>query len=226
MKRFGLIGHPVAGSFSPKLFEAAYGGRYPYDLLEGADFGVSWKRFLDSYDGINITAPFKEDAFRAVDTLSDNARLCGAVNLAVKTPDGIVGYNTDVDGVILAVRETGLPVSEALVAGLPRHACQPHALPCRRPGRGPRLRLDSGRRPPCPRARPRDLHGSRAHGRFPRFFRRRHPGGELPDSLPGRPRPGLHFRPPLAPVPGRRRVWHFYGGNAGRRCDVPDFLLT
>ena len=117
MKQFGLIGHPVAGSLSPRLFEAAYGGRYTYDLLEGADFSVSWKRFLDNYDGINITAPFKEDAFRTVDTLSDNARLCGAVNLAVKTTDGIVGYNTDVDGVILAVRETGLPVSEALVVG-------------------------------------------------------------------------------------------------------------
>ena len=136
MKRFGLIGHPVAGSFSPKLFEAAYGGRYPYDLLEGADFGVSWKRFLDNYDGINITAPFKEDAFRAVDTLSDNARLCGAVNLAVKTPDGIVGYNTDVDGVILAVRETGLPVSEALVAG------------CGGAGRAGRLAEDLRQAPP------------------------------------------------------------------------------
>ena len=117
MKRFGLIGHPVAGSFSPKLFEAAYGGRYPYDLLEGAEFGASWQRFLDEYDGINITAPFKEFAFRAVDALSDDARLCGAVNLAVKTPAGIVGYNTDVPGVVLAVRETGLPVSEALVVG-------------------------------------------------------------------------------------------------------------
>ena len=105
MKRFGLIGHPVAGSFSPRLFEAAYGGRYPYDLIEGADFGVSWQRFLDDYAGINITAPFKEFAFRAVDALSDDARLCGAVNLAVKTPAGIVGYNTDVAGVVLAVRE-------------------------------------------------------------------------------------------------------------------------
>jgi shikimate 5-dehydrogenase len=117
MKRFGLIGHPVAGSFSPKLFEAAYGGRYPYDLIEGAEFGVSWQRFLDEYDGINITAPFKEFAFRTVDALSDDARLCGAVNLAVKTPAGIVGYNTDVDGVVLAVREAGLPVSEALIVG-------------------------------------------------------------------------------------------------------------
>ena len=105
MKRFGLIGHPVAGSFSPKLFEAAYGGRYPYDLIEGADFGASWQRFLDEYDGINITAPFKEFAFRAVDAPSDDARLCGAVNLAVKTPAGLVGYNTDVAGVVLAVRE-------------------------------------------------------------------------------------------------------------------------
>ena len=131
MKRFGLIGHPVAGSFSPRLFEAAYGGRYPYDLIEGADFGVSWQRFLDSYAGINITAPFKEFAFRAVDALSDDARLCGAVNLAVKTPAGIVGYNTDVAGVVLAVREalaardtqpvipglTGNLLKEALVVG-------------------------------------------------------------------------------------------------------------
>ena len=117
MKRFGLIGNPVAGSLSPRLFAAAYGGRYAYDLLEGAVFEDSWKRFLDGYAGINITAPFKQDAFRAVDRLSDGACLCGAVNLAVKTRDGIAGYNTDVDGVMLSVQETGLPVHEALVVG-------------------------------------------------------------------------------------------------------------
>lgn len=117
MKRFGLIGNPLAGSLSPLLFAAAYGGRYPYDLLEGAEFGASWQRFLDGYDGINITAPFKLDAFRSVDVLTDGARLCGAVNLAVKTPEGIAGYNTDVDGVEMAVEETGLSVSEALVVG-------------------------------------------------------------------------------------------------------------
>ena len=117
MKRFGLIGNPVAGSLSPRLFDAAYGGRYAYDLIEGAVFDASWQRFLDEYDGINITAPFKQDAFRAVDVLSDSARLCGAVNLAVKIPEGIKGYNTDVDGVMLAVQETGLAVSDALVVG-------------------------------------------------------------------------------------------------------------
>ena len=125
MKRFGLIGHPVAGSFSPKLFEAAYGGRYPYDLLEGAEFGASWQRFLDEYDGINITAPFKQDAYRAVDALSDDARLCGAVNLAVKTPAGIVGYNTDVAGVVLAVREALAAREASGPAGLSSLAAQP-----------------------------------------------------------------------------------------------------
>ena len=125
MKRFGLIGHPVAGSFSPKLFEAAYGGRYPYDLLEGAEFGASWQRFLDEYDGINITAPFKESAFRAVDALSDDARLCGAVNLAVKPPAGIVGYNTDVAGVVLAVREALAAREASGPAGLSSLAAQP-----------------------------------------------------------------------------------------------------
>ena len=115
MKRFALIGHPVAGSLSPRLFEAAYEGRYPYDLID-APFEEAWEKFLAEYDGINVTAPYKQDAFRAVDVLSDEAMACGAVNLVVK--DGILrGYNTDVDGVVGAVRETGLQPSNTLIVG-------------------------------------------------------------------------------------------------------------
>ena len=33
-RRFALIGHPVAGSLSPRMMAAAYGGRYRYDLLD------------------------------------------------------------------------------------------------------------------------------------------------------------------------------------------------
>lgn len=119
MKRFGLIGHPVAGSLSPRLFAAAYGSRYAYDLIEGADFQHSWQRFLDGYHGINITAPFKQLAFREADTLSEAARLTGAVNLAVKTPEGrVAGYNTDVDGVLLSLQEAGAAAADALVVGV------------------------------------------------------------------------------------------------------------
>lgn len=99
--RFGIIGHPVAGSMSPRLFGAAYDGRYPYDLLDYEQFADAWARFLDSYDGINVTAPYKQDAFAHVQKLSDNARLSGAVNLVVR--DGLSGFNTDVDGVLYAL---------------------------------------------------------------------------------------------------------------------------
>ena len=103
MQRFGLIGHPVAGSLSPALFAAAYDGRYSYDLLDFSRFEDAWQAFLDGYDGINVTAPFKQDAFAAVSRLSENARLSGAVNLVVRAGLDLVGYNTDVDGVLGAL---------------------------------------------------------------------------------------------------------------------------
>lgn len=119
MDKFGIIGNPVAGSMSPRLFAAAYGGRWPYELIEGADFARSWSRFLREYKGINITAPFKEDAFRAADRIAPAARRIGAVNLAVQTPEGVVAYNTDYEGVRMALREAdAIPAGgTALVVG-------------------------------------------------------------------------------------------------------------
>ena len=115
--KFALIGHPVAGSLSPCLFSAAYDGRYPYDLLDFEVFEDAWNTFLDQYAGINVTAPFKQDAFAHVDWLSEGARATGAVNLVVKADDGLRGYNTDVDGIVRSVEETGRPVADALVVG-------------------------------------------------------------------------------------------------------------
>ena len=114
--KFALIGHPVAGSLSPRLMVAAYDGRHSYDLLDFEHFEDAWKAFLDGYDGINVTAPFKQDAFARVDVLSPQALSTGAVNLVVPHADGgYIGYNTDVDGVMLALE--GLRLSQALVVG-------------------------------------------------------------------------------------------------------------
>ena len=103
--RFGIIGAPVEGSMSPRLFTAAYGGRYPYDLIEEDDFDKAWTRFLAEYNGINITAPFKAQAAAAADIRSGEVVRIGAANLAVKTPQGIKAYNTDYEGVRRALRE-------------------------------------------------------------------------------------------------------------------------
>ena len=105
MKRFALIGCPVAGSLSPALFHAAYGGRWSYELIDTPSFDEAWERFLSGYDGINVTAPFKQDAFARCDRLSDDARRSGAVNLVLRQDGCCMGFNTDVDGVRGALRE-------------------------------------------------------------------------------------------------------------------------
>ena len=97
--RFGLIGHPIAHSLSPALFKAGYEGRYLYDLIETENFEEAYERFLRDYDGINVTAPFKELAVRKADILSEECRQIGAANILIKTPDGIKAYNSDYLGV-------------------------------------------------------------------------------------------------------------------------------
>ena len=103
--KFGLIGHPIGHSLSPALFKAGYDGRYPYELIETPDFEEAYQRFLEGYDGINVTAPFKELAIRKADILSEECRLIGATNLLVKTPEGIKAYNSDYLGVRLWLKQ-------------------------------------------------------------------------------------------------------------------------
>ena len=122
MKKFGLIGHPIAHSLSPALFKAAYDGKYPYDLIEEEDFDKAYGRFLEEYDAINVTAPFKEAAFRKADLRSPGCEAIGAANILIRLPDGkIYADNSDQMGVAGAVA-AGLapdrrPKAEALVVG-------------------------------------------------------------------------------------------------------------
>ena len=109
--RFGLIGHPIEHSLSPALFKAGYDGKYPYDLIQGEDFETSYQRFLQEYDGINVTAPFKEAAYAKADIVSDECRLCKATNLLIKTPDGIKAHNSDFLGVRLWLQDVSEKVS-------------------------------------------------------------------------------------------------------------------
>ena len=99
MDRFGLIGHPIAHSLSPALFRAAYGGKYAYDLIETPDFEEAWARFLAGYKAINVTAPFKGNAYERADWKSPECARSGATNLVVKTPEGLKAYNSDYLGV-------------------------------------------------------------------------------------------------------------------------------
>lgn len=109
MSEYGLIGYPIEHSGSPRLFQAAYNGKYGYDLIHGKYFEESYAKFLKGYKAVNVTAPFKEKAYEKADIVSGPVALTGAANILVKTPEGVSAHNSDFTGVILTVAEALFP---------------------------------------------------------------------------------------------------------------------
>ena len=129
MAKFGLIGYPAAGSQSPALFSAAYGGRYPYEIIEEEDFALAFDKFMrEDFRAVNVTAPHKLAAAAAADWRSPEVERIGAANILVKTAEGVKAYNSD----CLAVKQLidGLDVGTAIIIGLggagraALHACR------------------------------------------------------------------------------------------------------
>ena len=119
MSKFGLIGFPAAESLSPALFQAAYGGRWPYEIIEEEDFGKAFGRFLEGdFRAVNVTAPHKKSAADVADRRSAEVERIGAANILVKSGDGLIeAYNSDTLAVRLLVGDFP-DVSTALVIGL------------------------------------------------------------------------------------------------------------
>jgi len=98
--RFGLIGHPISHSQSPALFAAAYpDSGHSYELIEEPDFNKAYSRFIEGYDAVNVTTPFKELAAARADVANDVVKACGASNLLKKEAGKVHAYNTDYLGV-------------------------------------------------------------------------------------------------------------------------------
>src|SRR3990167_7967462 len=102
MKRFALFGHPVEFSLSPQLhqeFARQFNIQLMYDKIDPGLHGFvdALKAFQASGAyGANITSPFKEEAYKLCDELSERAKLAQAVNTLIFKSDGkILGDNTD-----------------------------------------------------------------------------------------------------------------------------------
>ena len=78
---------------------------YPYDLIITEDFEEAYRIFLEGYDGINVTAPFKELALKKANILSEECQKIGATNLLIKTTGGIMAHNSDYLGVRIWIEE-------------------------------------------------------------------------------------------------------------------------
>jgi len=105
--RYAVMGNPVAHSKSPaihKQFAHQFGHNIEYTALwaDTDGFVEAAEQFrAEGGKGFNVTVPFKLEAFKLADNLSERAKLAGAVNTIRFEPDGkIFGDNTDGTGLV------------------------------------------------------------------------------------------------------------------------------
>ncbi len=111
-RRLAVWGDPIAHSKSPRLHAAAYDAlgldwEYTRRQVGHAAFSDALGALDDSWRGLSLTMPLKEEAHRASRSLDRYADLTGAVNTLLLT-DGIRGFNTDVGGIIDTLGEHDL----------------------------------------------------------------------------------------------------------------------
>lgn len=124
-----VIGSPIAHSLSPVLYRTAYS-------LVGLDWGYrrfevtaeSLPEFLSGLDpdcaGLSVTMPCKHALLSQADTVEGLAKAVGAANTLVIAGGLRAAFNTDVHGIVEAVRNTyDIPLPE-LRAKHQRHEAQ------------------------------------------------------------------------------------------------------
>jgi len=124
LRRYGLLGDPVAHSLSPSMYRAAFGhlgidASYEAVRVPGGDLDALDREMRDlaASGGGNVTVPHKEDAARIVDVVRPYAKRTGACNCFWLDDSGrLVGDNTDVGGFLHATGDLdGLDLAGAKV---------------------------------------------------------------------------------------------------------------
>jgi shikimate dehydrogenase len=105
--RYAVFGNPVKHSKSPTIhtaFAAQCGQNMQYRAVRvelGGFEEAARGFFAGGGAGLNITVPFKEEAFRFAERLTDRAMRAGAVNTLSRCDDGCIeGDNTDGIGLV------------------------------------------------------------------------------------------------------------------------------
>ncbi len=114
LSRYAVVGNPIEHSRSPAIHEAfarQCGIALSYErLLAPLDgFADTVRKFFDAGGrGLNVTVPFKEEAFQlARQGLSRRADLAGAVNTLWMQDGRLHGCNTDGVGLLADLRRLG-----------------------------------------------------------------------------------------------------------------------
>lgn len=107
MDLYAVMGNPINHSKSPSI-HTQFAEQTKQDLIysamlvpiDGFDSAVS-DFFKGQGRGLNITVPFKEEAYAYVNELSERAQIAKAVNTLILQDDGtVLGENTDGAGLV------------------------------------------------------------------------------------------------------------------------------
>ncbi|MDY6941433.1 MAG: shikimate dehydrogenase [Pseudomonadota bacterium] len=105
--RYAVMGNPIAHSRSPEIHrmfaeQTHQDLSYEAILVPADGFRQAVQDFFErGGQGINVTVPFKQDAFLIADQTHPRAEQAGAVNTLMRTVDGVlVGDNTDGEGLL------------------------------------------------------------------------------------------------------------------------------
>ena len=119
----GIVGNPVAHSLSPVIhngwieaagMDAAYVAFSPRDAAGFESLVAAGRAGL--LCGVNVTAPFKEQAFALADTASETARDSGSANILVFRDGEVRADSADGLGLLRALQEQAPKLS---LAGAP-----------------------------------------------------------------------------------------------------------
>lgn len=115
-----LLGHPIAHSLSPAMYNAVYerlGLPWRYDLADCATEDEA-RSFLDARDflSVNITTPYKPLAYQAATAKAATAKLAQGANVLVKKGGALIGFNTDGQGCVAYLERTGFSFAGKRVA--------------------------------------------------------------------------------------------------------------
>lgn len=113
-RRAAVLGKPIAHTLSPVLHRAAYRAmgltNWSYDSYECDESGLAG--FLDGLDdgwaGLSLTMPLKRIALKLADECGDLALAVGGANTLLLRDGRWIAENTDVHGMVTALREAGL----------------------------------------------------------------------------------------------------------------------
>ena len=119
-KKYAVIGNPISHSLSPLLHNLVFQKLGENACYEAVDIEPKQlKKFIETermYLGVNVTIPHKESIIPFLDEIRGDADECGAVNTVVFENEKAIGLNTDMQGLLMALKKCGFEYKNSIVS--------------------------------------------------------------------------------------------------------------